>query len=770
MYRSNILKWIMIISILSVISLPLFTVFFLSPSFEKFLMHNIEERAGDDVKCFVANFIQGHKMLTPESISQDLKDRIYQLIETKSIVKIKIFSSDGTTLFSAIPSEINKKNSRSYFRNIVAKGQIFSKTIRRGEKSPEDQIPQLDVIETYLPVLDGKRFMGAFKISYDVTESKKAIDNHAAKIILIVFLIALLLIVAIFLSLYRAQRAISKHAQSEAELREHKEKLELMVTERTGELTRINTFLSGEIKERMSIELALRESKLRYKNLVELAPDFIYTLDNEGRFVFINELFYQVLRLSLDDTIGKSWTEIIHSDDREKSQKKLEDLLRKGNDVLDFENRIITGDGRTLFVSHSMRLTRNDNGAISGCQCIARDITLRKQMEEEIIRNRNIESIGVLAGGIAHDFNNLLTVVMGNISILESMIEDDSDLLEIIKHAKNASLQAKELTLGLLTFSRGGEPCKTTSSIVDLLKETAGFILRGTGIKLEYNMPDDLWPVDADMAQLGQVINNLLINAREAMPNGGTVGITASNEALTTESSGNLEPGDYVSVSINDTGVGIPQKDLVNIFNPYFTTKKMGAQKGVGLGLSICYSIVKSHNGIIQVDSMEGEGTVIKVYLPASEKEIEHETPEPVQVQEQERKNARILVMDDEEIVRKTIGFMLQKLGCSVDFAVNGTEAVKRYHSMKEAGEVYDAVILDLTVPGEMGGKTAIKKMLEIDPEINAIVSSGYFDDPVIAHYRKYGFKGVLAKPFIITELKDVLHNVMEKTIIKKDS
>jgi CheY-like chemotaxis protein len=359
---------------------------------------------------------------------------------------------------------------------------------------------------------------------------------------------------------------------------------------------------------------------------------------------------------------------------------------------------------------------------------------------------------------------------MGNISIIESFLEDDTELIEITRHAKNASLQAKELTLELLTFSRGGEPCKTTSSIVDLLKETAGFILRGTGIKIENDMPGDLWAVDADKAQLGQVFNNLLINAREAMSHGGTVTITASNKSLTPEDPGNLAPGNYVVVSIKDTGVGIPQKHLVNIFNPYFTTKKMGAQKGVGLGLSICYSIIKSHNGVVHVDSTEGEGTVITIFLPASENEPEQGMEEPVRVREEKQRNGKILVMDDEEMVRNTIGFMLKKLGYSVDFAVNGTEAVERCRLMKETGNIYDAVILDLTVPGEMGGKAAVEKMQEIDPDINAIVSSGYFDDPVIANYRKYGFKGVLDKPFVITELQKVLEDIIEKTTIKEES
>jgi PAS domain S-box-containing protein len=760
----------MIISIVSVISLPLFTVFFLSPSFEKLLIKNIEERAGDDVKCFASTFLQEHKVLTRESISEGMKARMRQLIATKSIIKLKLFSSDGTVLFSTITGEINKKNSRNYFRNVVAKGKVFSRIVNRGEASLEGGVSQVDAVETYCPLMDGKRFLGAFKINYDISGSKIAIESHVKKITLIVFFIALLLIVAVCFTLFRAQRAISKHDQSEAELREHKEKLEQMVAERTAELTRINTFLNGEIRERMSIEQALRESKLRYKNLVDLAPDFIYTLDSEGRFVFINELFFQVLQVGPGEVMGKSWAEMIHSDDREKSQKKLDDILRKGNDVFDFENRIITGDGRTLYFSHNMRVTSNDSGAISGCQCIARDITMRKQMEEEIIRSRNIESIGVLAGGIAHDFNNLLTVIMGNISIIESFLKDDSELIEITRHAKNASIQAKELTLELLTFSRGGEPCKTTSSIIDLLKETAGFILRGTGIKIEYDMPHDLWPVDADKAQLGQVFNNLLLNAREAMSHEGVVTVSASKKVITPEDSGNLAPGNFVVVSIKDTGVGISQKHLVNIFNPYFTTKKMGTQKGVGLGLSICYSIIKSHNGIVHVDSTEGEGTVITIFLPASENEPEQGMEEPVRVREEKQRNGKILVMDDEEMVRNTIGFMLKKLGYSVDFAVNGTEAVELCRLMKETGNVYDAVILDLTVPGEMGGKAAVEKMREIDPEINAIVSSGYFDDPVIANYRKHGFKGVLAKPFVITELQKVLEDVIEKSEIKEGS
>ncbi len=769
MNRSHILNGIMIISIISVISLPLFTVIYLNPSFEELLIKTIEKHAADDVKCFTTAFIKKKKILTAESISHDLKDQIVHLLTITGIYKVTIYSPDGTILFSSSPGETGRMIGERYFRNIVAGGKAYSRVIYRNLKSPEDRVFPVDVVETYQPVMDGKRFLGAFRIYYDISNSKKVIDNHGAKITLIVFLIAVCLFIAIGLSFYRAKRAIVNHEKSDRELREHKVKLEDMVSERTQELTRINSFLNGEIKERMSIEQALRESQLRYKNLVELAPDYIYTLDSEGRCVFVNELLYNVLQVNPDDLMGKSWEEMIHPDDREKSRKKLDDILLKGNDVFDFENRIVTGDGRTLFFSHNMRLTRNNEGAISGCLCIARDITVRKQMEDEIIRNRNMESIGVLAGGIAHDFNNLLTVIIGNISIFESMSRDDSDLNELIGHAKNASLQAKELTSKLLAFSRGGEPFKITSSISDLLKESAGFILSGTGIKIEYEMSADLWPVDADIVQLGQVINNLLINAREAMPRGGGVIITAGNEVITTDGPVNLTPGNYVVVSIEDTGVGIPREHLANIFNPYFTTKKMGVQKGVGLGLSICYSIIKSHNGIIQVDSHEGNGTVITIYLPASEIVIEQGVREPVPVKNKGGEEIRILVMDDEEIVRKTIGFMLEKSGYRVEFAVNGSEAVERYRTMKDSENSYDAVILDLTVPGEMGGKAAIEKMLEIDPEINAIVSSGYFNDPVIANYRSYGFKGVLAKPFLIFDLQKVLQDVLEKSSIEMD-
>lgn len=382
------------------------------------------------------------------------------------------------------------------------------------------------------------------------------------------------------------------------------------------------------------------------------------------------------------------------------------------------------------------------------------DITYRKKIEENLLRTEKLESLGVLAGGLAHDFNNLLTAILGNISLAKTYIDSHKTACERLQEAERASLRARDLTQQLLTFSRGGTPLKETISLEKVIMDSATFALRGSKSRVEFLIPADLWPVEADETQISQVVQNLIINADQAMPRGGVIQIHCQNVCLETQEILPLKQGKYAEISIADHGIGIPHEQIDKIFDPYFTTK----QKGSGLGLTTSYSIIKRHDGDIIVDSILGIGTTFHIYLPASNLKIQKMRSEHTQIIPG---MGRILVMDDEEMVRQVARSMLQRLGYEVETARDGADAVLRYSKAREQGCPFDAVIMDLTVPGGMGGKEAIQVLRKMDPEIKAIVSSGYSNDPVMATFREHGFTGVVIKPYTISALGETIHALL---------
>ena len=389
-----------------------------------------------------------------------------------------------------------------------------------------------------------------------------------------------------------------------------------------------------------------------------------------------------------------------------------------------------------------------------------------KSAEDKLQKIRNLESIAALSGGIAHDYNNLLTVIIGNISLIQSYIEPDDMIGGLLEEALEASMTAKSLTQKLITFSRGGRPIMETASISPVIKSATEFSLSGSNIKCEFSIPDNLWLVQIDKTQIGHVIHNLVMNAREAMPEGGIIKVAAENVNITDKTPGlenRLKTGHYVKISITDQGIGISKEILNKIFDPYFSTKDLGTQKGMGLGLSICHSIIKKHNGDIAAEPVTETGASLQFYLPASEETIvtqkSLEDPENAKIV---LGKGRILVMDDEKMVIKITGHILNRLGYDPSFSEDGAQAIEMYKKAMESQNPFDAVILDLTVRGGMGGKEAIKKLIEIDPKIKAIVSSGYSNSPVMTSYKDYGFIGVIAKPYNINELSKKLNEVLK--------
>jgi len=511
-----------------------------------------------------------------------------------------------------------------------------------------------------------------------------------------------------------------------------------------------------DITERKRTEEALRESEEKYRLTFNTSPDSVnINRLEDGLYVDSNDGFTKLSGYTREDFIGRTSLEINVWNDPADRQKLVQGLREKGY----YENleacfRRKNGSIWTGLMSARVISLNGIPHIIS----ITRDITDRRRLEEELVKADKLESVGILAGGIAHDFNNILTLIAGNISLAMRHIKPGSRAFDLLSSAETASMRAQALTGQLLTFAKGGAPVKETASISSLIKESPHFILRSSKSECEYSIAEDLWPVEADMGQISQVISNIVINADHAMPKGGIIQVKAENMVLNEEQGLPVKPGKYIRISIKDQGIGIAEKHLSKIFDPYFTTKKTGS----GLGLATVYSIIKKHNGHITVDSRPGAGTTFDIYLPASDKAV------PV-IEEiaLSTGHGKILWMDDDGMLREMAGEMLEMLGYEAEFAENGAEAVEMYKKAIESEKPYDVVILDLTIPGGMGGKETIKKLLELDHQLKAIVSSGYSDDTVMSNHRKYGFKCVMPKPFDLNTLGRVLNEVLKEPDIE---
>jgi signal transduction histidine kinase/ActR/RegA family two-component response regulator len=386
------------------------------------------------------------------------------------------------------------------------------------------------------------------------------------------------------------------------------------------------------------------------------------------------------------------------------------------------------------------------------------DVTERKRAEADRLILSKLESTGVLAGGIAHDFNNLLTVILMNLELGGKAAASEKAFGQHLEQAIQAVSLARGLTQQLITFNTGGTPIRKPTALAAVIQESARLALSGSRVRCEFVPPPDLWPADVDPGQIGQVIHNLVLNAREAMPAGGVVTVRAKNVVLKSSAAVLLPPGDYVRVSITDQGSGMTKELLQKIFDPYFSTKQRGDQKGMGLGLTICHTIIKKHGGAIAVESEMDAGTTFHIHLPVSGK-LSLEEPAPLP--EVSPRCGRILVMDDEEPVREVVGASLQGMGHEVVLVGDGAQAVEVYEKSKALGRPFDAVILDLTVKGGIGGREAISQLLQLDPGVRAIVMSGYSSDTVLMNPESHGFQGVLTKPFNSAELREVLAQVM---------
>lgn len=552
------------------------------------------------------------------------------------------------------------------------------------------------------------------------------------------------------------QIEIGERRQAEEALREASELLDQRVRERTVQLAASNRMLQEEIDIRFKAEEALAAEKERLSVTLRSIGDGVISTDREGVVVMVNKVGEELTGWSQEEALGRPLAEVLCLCDR-RSHAPVADLLdrdHRSDRETPRQNFLLAKDGVARLVANSGSPIRDLESRVVGWALVFRDITEQEKREEELLKIRKLESVGLLAGGIAHDFNNILAAILGNINLVMMATDPGDRRYNLLSRAEKASLRAKDLTQQLLTFSKGGEPVKRITTIRGIIEDSAEFVLRGSKSKCTYLFPDDLWPVEVDAGQISQVVQNIALNASQAMPDGGNIEITCANFDNCCRSVPVMADR-LLRLVFRDNGDGMAPEQMARIFDPYFTTK----QEGSGLGLAITHSIILKHGGNISVDSQVGQGTTFTIYLVAAGQALVGEQAPAGQAVSG---SGRVLVLDDEEMVREVAKEMLEHLGYEVLLAVDGREIIECHRQCCQEGRPIDLFLVDLTISGGMGGQEAVEKLRAVDPSVRAVVSSGYSNDPVVANFRDYGFAEVVAKPFRIDELARVIDRVLK--------
>ena len=520
--------------------------------------------------------------------------------------------------------------------------------------------------------------------------------------------------------------------------------------------------VNAELEERVrSRTAALASEKEHLSVILESIEDAVIETDAEGRVRFLNRRAQELLGLSETEThCGKALCDLFRDISRDADALCATILgnARSANEAYlhpsDLESTHPT-EGRRVLRATGAPIRSQGADELHGLVVVLRDVTDERQREEDMQRAAKLESLGLLAGGISHDFNNILTVISGNVSTALALCKPSEDVADLLREVQAGCEQAASLTHQLLTFAKGGKPIKTATDAARLARQAAKFASRGSSVVCDYQFDADLWLAEVDSGQIGQVVSNLVINAVQAMPDGGTITVAAHNRQVEEGDSLPLDSGPYVVLQVRDTGCGIEPDVLARIFEPYFTTK----ERGSGLGLASAYSTVQQHGGHLAVQSEVGKGTVFTAYLPA--------TRDSVQVSKERdgatlEGTARILFMDDEPGIRSLAKTVFNSTDYGVDTARDGEEAIALFRQAIEEGAPYDLVVLDLTVRGGLGGVQALKELRALDPSIKAVVSSGYSDDAAMANYTEFGFQAAVAKPWTVREFRSVVAHILE--------
>lgn len=564
-------------------------------------------------------------------------------------------------------------------------------------------------------------------------EARKKYQRIVASLILLSIVGSL--VTFYILSLHR------RLAQAYREVEEHRDHLEEQVKERTAHLE--------------ALAQRLREERERLAVILESLADAVIVTDTRARVLLLNPAAEKLLGIRAEEAQGKDFCELVPLE-LIKTTEGCRSVLNSSQQTqrVDFGEVVLRlPSGKEVLVEGTATPVLGAGGEVQGSVIVLRDITLRKKLEEEARKTTKLEALSLVASGLAHDFNNLLATIMGYLEVLR--LRGGEELAPLVEKAERACLTARTLTRELLTYTAGGGPVKRMASIEEVLREAVEFAMAGSGIRVEMEQ-ETLWPVEMDPDQIAVCLHNILLNARQAMGDRGTVFVRATNRHLPRENPAGLPPGPYVEIEIEDTGPGIPPEVLTRLFEPFFTTREGGS----GLGLFTCRRIVEAHGGRIVAESPPGRGAVFRLYLPAHP-EVERPRDTEKETRIEPRVSARILVMDDEEGVRETLAEILRLNGFEVETARDGNEALEKFRKALSEGRPFGLVILDLTVPGGLGGREILPRLKELDPEVRTVVASGYSQDPVMENFREHGFDGALLKPFTARDLIETISRIL---------
>jgi len=693
---------------------------------------------------------------------------LFNYIETldnrHNIKYIRIKDNHGNTIIDTNISNIKSKNNRFKAKTLLPKIADHQHYIIYDKHN--------NIYRIFVPIYLNKKLLGYVELGYSLKNLHKKFKKLELNILIISLIGASIVIIFSIVIADYITDPINRLKKISQEITRGNFDVDITINSNDEIGQFANTFKTMLNQIKLNIinltetKELLAQEKEKLAIILDSIADVIITIDTNGKILFLNSRAEELIGLSINKLKGKYLSDITIFNNMSPNNISLTDLaleVFKDKSIIKVPKSYKFKDKKQNihYVNITCAPIISASNKILGVVIVLTDVTDRKRLEEEQLRAQKIESIALLAGGIAHDFNNILTGILGNISLAKLFTEDNYKLLERLNAAEMASIQARELTQQLLIFSKGGAPVKSTTSIAKILEDIVRFSLHGSKVNYELDIDPNLWSADVDVSQFNQVINNLIINANQAMPKGGRIFISAKNTMITSDMFPFLYPGRYIEIVVQDEGVGIPPEYIGRIFDPYFTTKSQGN----GLGLAIVYSIIKRHDGHIEVDSVIGKGTKFTIYLPASNKVIKHnianeENNNNINLTHI-KKNAKILIMDDEEIVLDVCEQMIKNLGHRVYTARDGNELIAIYKKAIKEREPFDIVIMDLTIRGGMGGIEAISLLKQIDKNVKAVASSGYSNDSIFVKYKQYGFCAFVTKPYKFDELKKVIDKLL---------
>jgi PAS domain S-box-containing protein len=563
------------------------------------------------------------------------------------------------------------------------------------------------------------------------------------------YAVGLVFLSAVLIISYKALNALKLRERAEMETSKANEMLELRVMQRTAELY-------GEVYKRKEIEDGLIESKERYKKLsqqfnalLDAIPDNIILVSPDLKVVWGNKAAAVSVGAQPEDLVGRQCYELWFNRD---SMCENCYAMRSFNSGGEEVEEVKPQDGK-IYDTRAYPI-KDKSGEVTNVIVVAKDVTEKRRIEDELLRAGKLDSIGVLAGGIAHDFNNMLAAISLKIAHAKLLVNSDEKVFTKLTETEEALSVAKTLPQQLLAFSKGAMSLRKIIPIQKILQTSVNMALSGSGCKCELLLPDDLWSIEADEGQIIQAFNNIFINADHAMPNGGIIRVSAENITAIKEAYPFLTAQEYVKISVADEGAGIAAKHIEKIFEPFFSTKA----KGSGLGLAIVHSIIKKHNGHVSVESKIGSGTTFHIYLPSCKEDKNIET---IDDNIALKCSYKVLVMEDEDNIREELCSLLKRRGYIAEEAKDGSEMLEAYKNAMHSSQPFDAVIMDMVIRGGMGGMAAIKALIELDPHAKAIVASGYFSEQIIDDFKKFGFKGAISKPYNIEDLQRLLNSAI---------